>query len=238
MKKPTVKRFSGIVKVGAGAALGVAAITAFIINSHTSGSTAIVIDTVKNSAAEFVRIDGCSAANSEHGLEQSSASSVSSEKNDDKPIDINTAAAEELQRLSGIGEVKARAIVEYREEHGEFADISEIKNVSGIGEKLFDSIRDRITVGNVSIPTHNDAPINSVPEDNSANAVQNASFPININTASADELRALSGIGEVKARAIVEYRKEHGEFADISEIKNVSGIGEKIFANIRADITV
>ena len=61
-------------------------------------------------------------------------------------ININTATSEELQTLSGIGEVKAAAIIAYREEHGIFKDISEIMNVSGIGEKTFEKIRGRITV--------------------------------------------------------------------------------------------
>jgi len=59
-------------------------------------------------------------------------------------ININTATAEELQALSGIGAVLAERIIAYREEYGGFADIEEIKEVSGIGDKLFDSIKDFI----------------------------------------------------------------------------------------------
>lgn len=62
--------------------------------------------------------------------------------------------------------------------------------------------------------------------------------PININTASARELRQLDGIGEAKARAIVEYRARYGEFKSADDLLKVSGIGEKILENIRGGITV
>ena len=61
---------------------------------------------------------------------------------------------------------------------------------------------------------------------------------ININTASARELRQLDGIGEAKARAVVEYRDLHGEFKSVDDLLKVSGIGEKILENIRGRITV
>ncbi len=61
---------------------------------------------------------------------------------------------------------------------------------------------------------------------------------ININTASLSELETLPGIGEVKANAIVQYRKEHGSFKTIHEITRVSGIGEKTFEKIKDLITV
>lgn len=61
-------------------------------------------------------------------------------------IDLNTATAEELESLPGIGEVKAQSIVEYREQYGPFTSIEEIKNVKGIGEKTFEAIQDLIIV--------------------------------------------------------------------------------------------
>jgi len=61
-------------------------------------------------------------------------------------ISINSASKEELQTLSGVGESKALAIIKYREENGPFTSIDEIKNVSGIGDALFEKIKDNITV--------------------------------------------------------------------------------------------
>ncbi len=62
-------------------------------------------------------------------------------------ININTAAAAELDALPGIGDVLAGRIIEYRELNGGFQSIEEIMAVSGIGEKKFGDIKDRITVG-------------------------------------------------------------------------------------------
>ena len=61
-------------------------------------------------------------------------------------ININTADVLELQKLDGIGEAKAKAIIAYRDSIGGFKTIEEIKNVSGIGESAFAKIKDCITV--------------------------------------------------------------------------------------------
>lgn len=65
-------------------------------------------------------------------------------------ININTADMETLMKLNGIGKVKAKAIIEYREKNGPFKSIEEIKNVKGIGEATFQKIKDRIRVGTES----------------------------------------------------------------------------------------
>ncbi|WP_017942287.1 MULTISPECIES: ComEA family DNA-binding protein [unclassified Thioalkalivibrio] len=51
--------------------------------------------------------------------------------------------------------------------------------------------------------------------------------PVNLNSASADELAALENVGPVKARAIVEHREAHGDFASVQALTDVSGIGER-----------
>lgn len=66
--------------------------------------------------------------------------------NDTVYVNINTASEHQLRRLHGIGETTARAIVEYRETHGEFKSADELLNVKGIGEKALEKFRDRITV--------------------------------------------------------------------------------------------
>ena len=62
-------------------------------------------------------------------------------------ININTASMEELVSLSGIGEGRAADIIGFREENGVFEQIEDIMKVSGIGEKTFEEIKERITVG-------------------------------------------------------------------------------------------
>lgn len=61
-------------------------------------------------------------------------------------VNINTAARWELMSLPGIGEALANRIIEYRDENGPFSVTEELMNVRGIGESLFDSIEQLITV--------------------------------------------------------------------------------------------
>ena len=61
-------------------------------------------------------------------------------------MNINTASITELTTLPGIGEVKARAIVDYRENHGPFKSVEELMMVSGIGEKTYEKLREKICV--------------------------------------------------------------------------------------------
>ncbi len=77
--------------------------------------------------------------------EKSKLNNSEEEKTSSK-ININTANKEELLLLNGIGETKADAIIEYRTKNGGFANIEDIKNVSGIGEAAFEKIKDQITI--------------------------------------------------------------------------------------------
>ncbi|HKN48500.1 MAG TPA: helix-hairpin-helix domain-containing protein [Candidatus Polarisedimenticolia bacterium] len=62
-------------------------------------------------------------------------------------VNINTAGVEELLALPGIGPAYAARIVEYREKNGPFKKLEDLLNVRGIGEKTFERIRDRLTLG-------------------------------------------------------------------------------------------
>lgn len=61
---------------------------------------------------------------------------------------------------------------------------------------------------------------------------------INVNSASATELEALPGVGEVIAQAIVDYRTENGPFASVDQLLDVSGIGDATLESIRELVTV
>ena len=69
----------------------------------------------------------------------------SHEKTLTEKVSINKASIDELSTLTGIGPSKAKKIIEYREANGGFKTIEEIKNVSGIGDKAFEKIKDNIT---------------------------------------------------------------------------------------------
>jgi len=70
-----------------------------------------------------------------------------SPRDSDGRININTASRSELMDLPGIGSVLSERIVEYRARNGPFSKTEDIRNVSGIGEKRYDTIKDKITVG-------------------------------------------------------------------------------------------
>ncbi|MCX8071088.1 MAG: helix-hairpin-helix domain-containing protein [Candidatus Binatia bacterium] len=75
-----------------------------------------------------------------------------------KPINVNTATMAELMSIKGIGEAKARAIIEHREKHGPFKTVDELKNVTGIGDKLLATLRPQVTVGEPALPAPGAAP--------------------------------------------------------------------------------
>lgn len=66
--------------------------------------------------------------------------------NNNIKININIATIEQLSTLYGIGEVKAKAIIEYREKNGGFKSIEELGNVDGIGSKTIDKLRDKVDI--------------------------------------------------------------------------------------------
>lgn len=71
---------------------------------------------------------------------------ISNNQSASSKININTATSSQLDTLPGIGPVYAQNIIDYRNANGGFKGIEDIKNVSGIGDKRFDSIKDMITI--------------------------------------------------------------------------------------------
>lgn len=144
-------------------------------------------------------------------------------------ININTANLEELDQITGVGPAIAQRIVDYRNQHGPFQTIEEIKNVSGIGDVTFEKMKDEITVGDVVAPSPTPPP----PPPQAPEVAK-----ININTASYEELQKITWVGEVIAQRIIDYRVQNGPFQTIEEIKNVKGIGDATFEKMKDEITV
>jgi competence protein ComEA len=63
-------------------------------------------------------------------------------------------------------------------------------------------------------------------------------IPINVNTAQADELVVVPGIGDKTARAIIQHRQKHGNFSKLDELKEVSGIGNYNFTKMKGYLTI
>lgn len=62
-------------------------------------------------------------------------------------VNVNTATAEELQALEGIGDAKAQAIIAYREAHGDIENMADLKKVDGIGAATAKALADDVTFG-------------------------------------------------------------------------------------------
>ncbi len=82
----------------------------------------------------------------EYPKESSAGGSPAQAGESGRLVNINTASLEQLMSLTGIGEAKARAIMEYRSGHGNFAEKEDIMKVAGIKQSGYDKIKDQITV--------------------------------------------------------------------------------------------
>jgi len=111
----------------------------------------------------------------------------------------------------------------------EICDKEEVKNDGCITE---DDIDNKFESDNIEDTSNGSNNTNNNGSDNEI-----TSDKVNINTASLELLMTLSGIGESKARAIINYRNEVGLFENVEDIKNVSGIGDSAFEKIKDSIT-
>lgn len=80
--------------------------------------------------------------------------------------------------------------------------------------------------------------IPSVPPETFSHIPTSPSFPLNINSATKEDLTTLPGIGDVLAQRILNYRNRNGGFASVDELLNVEGIGEKRMESIKDLITI
>ena len=69
-------------------------------------------------------------------------------------------------------------------------------------------------------------------------AAQLAAAAVNLNTATKEELIAVTGIGPARAQAILDYRAQHGGFKSVDELKDVKGIGAKRFEKLKPELIV
>jgi competence protein ComEA len=159
-------------------------------------------------------------------------------------FDLLTVSYDELLYISGIGPSLATSIIEYRETHG-FTSLEELLNIRGIGESRLAQFREYLYIESdvckssvQSVPSilRIDTPLD-LNQINSPRCSPTCSL-VHINTASASELMTLRGIGEVRARDIINHRESVGRFNKKEDIKIIRGIGETTFENLKDNICV
>lgn len=156
-------------------------------------------------------------------------------------VDLNTATHAELLLLPGVGENLAERIAVARGQ-GQFTSVDDLRKVKGIGPATLERLRSWVYVS--ANPAPADAqpslPITVEPSKRpgaKAKKAANLDAPIDINTASAGQLRQIPGIGPKLSQRIVAARTER-PFANVAELRRVHGIGPKTLEKMRPYVTV
>ena len=142
-------------------------------------------------------------------------------------INVNSASADELDTLPGIGPSKAAAIIQHREENGPFADLNALDAVPGIGPATLANLSALVIFEDGGAPAESAESSSSASSSTSAasSSATASAGAIDINSATADQLTSLPGIGPSKAAAIVSDREANGPFASCSDLSRVKGVG-------------
>lgn len=165
-------------------------------------------------------------------------------------IDVNSADAKTLSTLPGVGPTIAQRIIDGRPYHS-FADLSKVQ---GLSQAKVDALKGHVIIGpdakrekprsTATIATNSSTasvkPKAEAEKPSSKSGASSAKLApgekININTASADELDRLPGIGKTKAKAIIDYRTQNGPFKTPEDIQKVKGIKAGGFAKLKDHI--
>lgn len=137
-------------------------------------------------------------------------------------IDIDRAEAVELTRLPRIGPGLAARIVADREERGPFGSLEELARVSGIGKSVLASVAPHARFTGIK----------------RSQTSQSAAGRIRLNSATAEQLASLPGIGMVRARSIVEDRASRGRYRSVDDLARVRGIGAATVARLKPLVVV
>lgn len=136
-------------------------------------------------------------------------------------INVNTATAQELDMLPGIGPAKSAAILQEREARGPFRTPADLLRVSGIGEKTLAKLAPLITLGEeAAMPA-------AMPGGSAAMAAPSGPAPVFINRAGAEELQRLKYIGPALSQRILQDRAARGPFRSTQDLLRVRGIGPR-----------
>ncbi|WP_455125169.1 ComEA family DNA-binding protein [Ruminococcus sp.] len=166
------------------------------------------------------------------------------------PLDLNAATAEELQALPGIGETLAQRIVVYREQIGGFRNLEQLLEVNGIGTVKYAEIVPMLYLPEETPDEEESLQPEEVPEESSAadmpeeaatdaaEPTEPVSFPIDLNTATREELMRIPEMTETLADAILTLRQEIRYFSSPYELLYAEGMTDQRFEKLRDFVTV
>ena len=161
-------------------------------------------------------------------------------------IDLNTADQSEIAQVPGVGPKTAEAIVAHRRLHGAFKSVDELKAVRGLGPITFEKVRNHFRVGPFPKAPSAEPPPSPQPQlpapaprlgAAGVKKIQPGEPPINVNTALAEELQRLPGVGPVTAQAIITARTS-ALFQSVNDLDRVKGIGPKTLEKLRPFVVV
>ena len=155
-------------------------------------------------------------------------------------VDVNTAPAEEIARLPRIGMSLAKRLVAYRTANGPFRSRGDLDRVPGVGPVLLSQFEGQVrfggdTGGALSPPGMD---LNRRTASSYETTRGRAGNRVNLNSGDEADLVALPGVGPVRARAILAYRREKGPFAAVSDLRAVPGFGQALVARLAPLVVV
>ena len=123
-------------------------------------------------------------------------------------VDINTADSAQLDEIKGVGGAFANRILKYRERLGGFYKKEQLMEVYGLDSTKYSEIKDQVTLSKVSLKN------------------------VNINTAQFDDLKANPYLTYKQINAIIQYRKQHGNFTSPADLKKVLILNQQVIDKI------
>ena len=138
-----------------------------------------------------------------------------------QPIDVNTATAEQWKSLPMIGDVLSNRIVKYRDKMGGFTSLEQVKKTYGLSDSAYQIILPYLRL--------------SLAKTNPQISLLQK---ININTATADQLKTNPSIPSEVAEAIVVFRQQHGKYSSVNDIKKIVFIKDELFQKIAPFLTI
>lgn len=164
-------------------------------------------------------------------------------------VDLNEASRAELLQLPGVGDSLAERIEDYRDEHGGFRSVDELAAVQGVGPARLERLRSWVFVRDDMTDDDEELPVkqeklaaaprkagSSAKGPRSAKAAK-LKGPVNINTATAEQLQTLPGVGAKTAQHILDERQRK-PFKSVDDLRRVFGIGAKTLDGLRPYVTV